>query len=331
VGSLDRFGGVGATGALRSNIAPYRPLQGTLAGQDRFGHGHDFDHGFGRRGFYPYGLFGFGGLGWGWGYPWWGGYASVPWWYYGGYGDYGDYGDFADYGYPADAYNAVYPNLIVASGVDSTSTADASAAPADTASSTPAETASSTPIDTASASEYYSQALDAFHAGNYANALRFAGHAAIDNPRDPNVHLLLSLSLFALGNYPGAAAEAHAVAAGGVKVDWTSLIGFYNNDASAYTSQLRALESYITKNPSSMAARFLLGFHYLAEGYKDAAQKELLAVVNTVPQDRISADLLVQAGGHVPENVAQKLKENAAHAQGKAPGPAPAPAPNTTR
>ena len=83
--------------------------------------------------------------------------------------------------------------------------------------------------------------------------MRFAGHAAINNPRDPNVHLLASLSLFALGNYQGAAAEAHAVAAGGVKVDWTSLIGFYNNDASAYTTQLRALESYIT-NASSIAA-----------------------------------------------------------------------------
>ena len=275
--------------------------------------GRDFDHDFGRRGFYPYGLFGLGGFGFGWGYPWWYGYASMPWWSYGGYGDYGDYGDFADYGYPADTYNAVYPNLIVASGVDSTPTA--------VASNTPTDMASSTPIDTASESQYYSQALEAFRAGNYANALRFAGHAAIDNPRDPNVHLLASLSLFALGNYQGAAAEAHAVAAGGVKVDWTLLIGFYNNDASAYTTQLRALESYITKNPSSMAARFLLGFHYLAEGYKNAAQTELLAVVNAVPQDRISADLLVQAGGHVPENVAQKLKENAAHGLGKPPAP----------
>ena len=72
VGSLNRFGGVGSTGTLRSGIAPYHPLQGNLAGQNRvgygrdFGHGlehrRDFDHDFGRRGFYPLGLSGSAGL-----------------------------------------------------------------------------------------------------------------------------------------------------------------------------------------------------------------------------------------------------------------------------
>jgi tetratricopeptide (TPR) repeat protein len=268
-------------------------LNGGLVGYDRYGRGY-YGRGFEGRGFAGYGGYGFGGLGWGWGYPWWDDYASTPWWSYG------------DYSYPADTYTTTYAAPSVVSGY---------------ADSTPIETASSTPIDTASASDYYAQALDAFHEGSYANALRLAGHAAVDNPRDPNVHLLLSLSMFALGNYQGAAAEAHAVAAMGAKVDWKSLIGFYNNDVSVYTSQARALEAYVTKNPSLSGARFLLGFHYLAQGFQDAARTELLPVVNAVPQDRITADLLTQAGGHVPESVARQLKENAGHDRGPTPGP----------
>jgi cytochrome c-type biogenesis protein CcmH/NrfG len=163
--------------------------------------------------------------------------------------------------------------------------------------------------------------LEAFREGSYASALRLAGHAAVDDPRDPNVHLLLSLSLFAQGNYQGAAAEAHAVAAMGAKVDWPSLIGFYNNKGDVYTSQLRALETYVGKNPSLTAARFLLGFHYLADGFKAAAQTELLPVVNAIPQDRITADLLTQAGGRVPESVAQHVKDNPRHDAGQTPSP----------
>jgi hypothetical protein len=277
-------------GTFRSGVAPYHPLEGNFAGYGGYGRGYGRGLGYGRYGF---GGYGFGGLGWGWGYPWWDGYAAMPWWYYG------------DYGYPADAYTTAYASPTAVS---------------DYADTTPIDTASATPIDTASANDFYARALEAFHGGNYANALRLAGHAAVDNSRDPNVHLLLSLSLFAQGNYQGAAAEAHAVAAMGAKVDWPSLIGFYNNNGDVYTSQLRALETYVGKNPSMTAARFLLGFHYLADGFKTAAQTELLPVVNAIPQDRITADLLTQAGGHVPESVARKSKENPGHDAGKTPG-----------
>ena len=213
----------------------------------------------------------------------------MPWWYY---------GDYGDYAYPADTYTTDYASPTGVTGY-----------------------ASSTPIETATESDYYARALEAFHEGSYATAERLAGHAAVDNPRDPNVHLLLSLSMFALGNYHGAAAEAHAVAAFGAKVDRPSLIGFYDNKVGTYASQMGSFgQAHLTKNPSSTAARFLLGFHYLAEGHKDAAQTQLLAVVNAVPPDRITADLLVQAGGRVPESVAQRLKENPGHEPGQTPG-----------
>ena len=235
-----------------------------------------------------------GGPWWGGGYPWWGDYASMPWWYYG------------DYGYPADTYTANYASPAVVTNY---------------ADSTPIETPIETPIGTRPRAIITLGRWKPSTKGATQDAFRLAGHAAVDNPRDPNVHLLLSLSMFALGNYQGAAVEAHAVAAMGAKVDWPSLIGFYNNNVDVYTTQLRALEAYVTKNPSSAAARFLLGFHYLAEGHKAAAQTELLQVVNAVPQDRITADLLTQAGGRVPENVARQLKENPGHGPGQRPGP----------
>ena len=87
------------------------------------------------------------------------------------------------------------------------------------------------------------------------------------------------------------------------------MIGFYNNNVGIYTPQMRTLETYVTKNPSSTAARFLIGFLYLAQGHKAAAQTQLLRVLNAVPQDRITADLLTQAGGHVPESVARHKGE----------------------
>ena len=51
-----------------------------------------------------------------------------------------------------------------------------------------------------------------FQQGNYRDAMRFAGHAAVEMPRSADVHNLLMLSMFAGGEYRGAAMEAHAAA-----------------------------------------------------------------------------------------------------------------------
>jgi Flp pilus assembly protein TadD len=52
--------------------------------------------------------------------------------------------------------------------------------------------------------------IQAFQQGNYRDALRLASHAAVDSPRNARVHELLSLPMFALKDYRGAAMEAHA-------------------------------------------------------------------------------------------------------------------------
>ena len=72
---------------------------------------------------------------------------------------------------------------------------------------------------TSSDSQYFDGARDAFRSGNYREALRLAGHAAVDSPQDPAVHELMSLALFASKDYRGAALEAHAALSLGPAID----------------------------------------------------------------------------------------------------------------
>jgi tetratricopeptide (TPR) repeat protein len=212
--------------------------------------------------------------GWGWGYPWWDyGYYGYAYPYYSSGDAYGDYTN-------AVPYTSAYPSV------------DPSAA---------------APMTT----DYYSQGIAAFQQGGYRGALRLAGHASVDNPRDPSVHFLMSLAMFAQGDYRGAAMEAHAVANLGKIPDWNTLFQFYGN-VDTYTTQLRALEEFVSENPSSPEGRFLLGFQYLIEGHRDAAQSQLLQAVNLAPQDRVAAELLTQAGGKVPENIIRQQQSQPA-------------------
>ena len=75
--------------------------------------------------------------------------------------------------------------------------------------------------------EFYSQARAAFLQGDYRNALRLASHAGVEEPQNPKVHELISLALFALGDYGPAASEAHAAMALGTIADWKDLLGYY--------------------------------------------------------------------------------------------------------
>ena len=103
--------------------------------------------------------------------------------------------------------------------------------------------------------EYLASARDAFLRGDYHQAIRLAGHAAIEDPRSAAVHDLLMLSLFASGDYRGAAMEAHAAASLGQPIHWDTLYSYYGN-VTPYTEQLRKLEKDVAANPNDPAARF---------------------------------------------------------------------------
>ena len=160
----------------------------------------------------------------------------------------------------------------------------------------------------AQAGDFYSQALASFRRGDFRDAVRLAGHASIDDPENPAVHLLLSLTLFATGEYRGAAMEAHAVAALGKIPDWATVFGIYSN-VDAYTVHLRALEKQVRENPSSAEARFLLGFQYMMAGHRDAARKELSEAVRLEPKDRLASRLLTDVGGKTGEAGAAPMRE----------------------
>ena len=158
------------------------------------------------------------------------------------------------------------------------------------------------------AADFYTEALTAFRQGDYGNATRLAGHAAIDDPRTPEVHVLSMQGLFAMGEYRGAAMEAHAAAAMGHIPDWPTLYGLYEN-ATPYKEQLQKLEKFVDEHPTAAEGRFLLGFQYMMEGYKDAAKEQLTEAAKLTPHDTLAAKLLTQitaaSGAAIPAPMRQ--------------------------
>jgi hypothetical protein len=265
-GGLNRGSFVGRAGEINSGA--WRHTQNW----NDWGHGGEFahDHGFGYwgRGFYPgwYGWYG------GWGWP----YVGLGWYGYGGWPYYGyghGYGDYGDYGYtPYYGSTVAYDNT--------------PAVAAETPTEATAEESSTEPSP-----EYFAQAREMFESGNYKEALRLAGHAAVDSPRNPEVHELASLCLFALKDYRGAAMEAHAALAVGPPIDWPTLYSYYGN-IDTYTNQLRALEKFVQDNPKAPEGHFLLGYQFVMLGHKDAAKKQLDQAVALTPRDKLAERMI---------------------------------------
>ncbi|MGA2617932.1 MAG: hypothetical protein ABSF26_09995 [Thermoguttaceae bacterium] len=237
---------------------------------DWWGHHHGFYPFYG--GFWPW---------WGWGLglglDWWG--FGYPYYYYNDY----------------PSYCFVYPDsgTTTAYSPYSYSTSMTNVTPPE---STPEAANAEGPSE---ALQYYTEARSAFASGDYRNALRLAGHSAVEAPQNAKVHELISLALFALDDYRAAATEAHAAMALGPMADWNTLYGYYG-DASKYTNQLRALEKSVASAPNSAAGRFLLAYHYLMTGAKDNAKTELTEAVKLTPQDKLAAHFLKQIKANEP-------------------------------
>jgi tetratricopeptide (TPR) repeat protein len=140
------------------------------------------------------------------------------------------------------------------------------------------------------ASQFLDAARDSFIQGDYAAALKSADQAIAKQPGDTVALEVRSLVCFAMKKYKEAAAAAYAVLSVGPGWDWTTQCGFYP-DESVYTKQLRELEQYVTQNPNSSEARFVLACQYLTCGYADAAANQWNEVAKLNPKDRLSAQL----------------------------------------
>ncbi len=149
------------------------------------------------------------------------------------------------------------------------------------------------------AQQYYTQAKAAFLHGDYTKALHLAGSAAKQARENAQVYQLISLALFALGDYRAAATDAHAALAMGRPADWAQLYGYYDN-IDTYTNQLRALERVSADNPKSPAEHFLLGYQYLMTGARADAQKEFAKAVALTPDDKLARYYLERLQADVP-------------------------------
>lgn len=269
---------------FRSNIGPRAPskLFGEGTKGDHHGmakhHGSHGDHHHGWRG-YPWWAWGFG-PGWGLGY--WGG-SGYP-----GLYDYSYSGPYS-YGVASVPYEG---------------------------GSVVAEQPSIASEGAGVSSDYFNQALNAFRSGNYQEALRLAGHAAIDMRGDARPHELASLALFALKNYQGAAMEAHAALGLGQPADWNTLYSYYN-DLPTYERQLDALTTHATQHPDAADAKFLLAYHNLMMGHKDLAQQQLGEVLKLAPNDQLAVRLLESIGGKAPAAAPQNAPDKPAPGTGQ--------------
>ncbi len=210
-----------------------------------------------------------GAFGWGLG-SWYGSYA------YGSTGYYNPY-----YTVPVAAaavpYDYSQPVVVNYYSTDSTSANVAAAPPA--------------PTENETAQAQFEQGLAEFKAGRYQQSLTQFDATLRQLPRDPVVHEVRALNLFALGQYQQAAAGLNALLAAAPGMDWTTMAGLYGS-VDDYTKQLQALESHCKAHRDDAPAAFVLAYHYLVAGHQEAAVNALKAVVRLQPKDVIAKRML---------------------------------------
>ena len=235
-----------------------------------------------------YGGYGYGGYGYG-GY----GYPS----YYSGYGVY-DYfptwgaSNYTGWGLGSMASNWLYSGytnpynaIVIAAQPAQTTVVYDYSQPINVTAEAP------NPATESSTEQVFSAARDAFKAGDFQRALDLTDQVLKDTPNVPVVHEFRALCLFALKRFDEAAAVNYAVLSAGPGWNWSTLVGLYP-DVDTYTNQLRALEASVKTNPNSPSTQFLLGYHYLVEGYQDAAASQFEKVTQLQPGDQLSASFV---------------------------------------
>jgi tetratricopeptide (TPR) repeat protein len=155
-----------------------------------------------------------------------------------------------------------------------------------------------TAVDTAQ--ETLTAARESFRGGDYAQALALTDQALVQTPNDPILHEFRALVLFALKRYEEAAVTEYAVLTAGPGWNWATMVGLYPG-VDTYNKQLRELEASVRQSPNAAPVRFLLAYHYMVQGHKDAAAAQFQDVVRLEPKDQLSARFAVALGATAPE------------------------------
>ncbi|HUY36093.1 MAG TPA: hypothetical protein VMV69_25360 [Pirellulales bacterium] len=272
---------IGAGNMAAGNMAAGNMAMHHNMGNQGFNHHHGFNHrGFGQFFGFGYPFFGLGFWPYGFGYGGYGGYG------YGGYG-YGGYGGYG-YGYPYYNYGMYDNGAYLAPTVANANTAQ-------TGSTTDAQV-------------FAEKGEADFKKGDYKAAVYSWRHAALDDPKNGVIHMMLAQALFATGQY-NEAAGATQLAMQLLREDqWGVVVTNYRElygRVGAYTSQLRALEKSAKQKPDDPATRFLLGFHYAYLGYPSHAVKQLDKTVELAPQDDLAKKLRDVMAAKLPNQPAE--------------------------
>jgi hypothetical protein len=143
----------------------------------------------------------------------------------------------------------------------------------------------------AAVNQRFDAARESFKGGDYDKALEQVNAAIEKRPSDATFHEFKALCLFAQGKFKEAAPVLYAVIAAGPGWDSDTMNNFYP-DEDTYQKQFKALKDFVVQESDAGYGHFVLAYHYLAQGRKSLAVKELKEVTRTQPEDKLSAELL---------------------------------------
>lgn len=112
-------------------------------------------------------------------------------------------------------------------------------------------------------------------------------------PKNSALMQLKSLISFAQSDYQTSAAMAYSALTLGRSLDWNAIQQLYPS-ANEYTLQYRLLSATAKDKPDQPHLQFLLAYHHLMLGHKDAGRTALLAAQEKLPQDKLIPLLLSQ-------------------------------------
>ncbi|MGB6044895.1 MAG: hypothetical protein WBF93_17200 [Pirellulales bacterium] len=160
--------------------------------------------------------------------------------------------------------------------------------------------------DAFSAEIFRRHAETAFYAVQYDQSLRMLRHAMIEDAADGKLHLLLSHTQLAIGDYSSAARSLLQAMVMLDQRDW----GLYlRREATSYAPgeharMLGGLSQYIKEHPKDAAAYLIRGYHRLFVAQKSRARQDLLAAVTLDNQLELPAKLWQMTEAPIaPENV----------------------------
>jgi tetratricopeptide (TPR) repeat protein len=334
-GTAGHHAGTGQTGTHHNTGSHLASMgNGHQFGNLHHGINNGFNNGFRHHGFNRNFFFfgGFGGWGWGWGWPWWGwggwgwGYPGFGFGYglsslfgygllglgygyggygYGGYGGYGyggyGYNPYCTYGYyPGYAGGYYYPGTAVVAADQQDNAVAANQGPAINP-KTPAKDK-----DADNAKVFAEKGENDFKTRDYKSAAYAWKHAALDDPTNGVLVMMLAQAFFATGQFDEAAGAVQQGMQLLPKEEWGVVVKNYKElytNIQDFTDQLRALEKAVKEKPNDPALRFLAGFEYAYLGFPKEAVDQLDKGLKAAPRDQMAKKLRDEMTSKLPKPV----------------------------